>query len=135
MEGNFAIKNTAVLDLQMGVAGDTFGSVADKKTFTKDLPQRVGRTRGRVDMMYHHLTNEEAGPMKMPKETMLYKFLKGYFQFAGGVYVSNPMGASRASKIKVVKDAGLSMHGPFHRNKLVGRCEGLGNLADWLDKT
>ena len=133
VEGNICIEDKHVLDRNLNFGGNAFRPNMGTP-FIDNLPDLIPRPRGRVDALFHHLKNENDQLMKMPSTSDLLDFLEGYFEYAGGVYVSSAMFESRSKKTRVVKDQGLSMHGPFHKNELVANCEGLGELAAWLNR-
>ena len=99
-----------------------------------ETPRRFDATVGRVNAFYHELVNTGGdASMKRPSETTFMNFLQGFYEFAGGIYVSSGMGRDRARRINITNPRGLVMAGPFHKNELLANCAGMGALADWLE--
>ena len=107
-----------------------------KVAFLKDppLPSGYSRTVGRLDAFYHHLTTTTGGKMTRPSETQLYGFLKGFFDFAGGIYVSSAMGTSDLDELDISNPRGLNILGIFNKNTRLVDVEALQPLGNWLNQ-
>ena len=134
------IENKRYIDPQTGKInrkGNVFNEL-----YGGGLPRRFDALRGRIDAFYHTLhrdtvkieNDQDKGErMRDPSDTSFYNFLQGFYEFAGGIYVSSGMGRDRARRINITNPRGLVMSGPFHKNELLANCAGMGALADWLE--
>ena len=105
-----------------------------KVKYLQGIPSGYNRTTGRLDSYIHYLKSDKDSPMKYPSETPLYGFLKGFFEFAGGIYVSSAMGVSDLDELDISNSRGLNILGIFNKNdRLVDKAP-LQPLGNWLNE-
>ena len=100
-------------------AGNQFKADANKAKYFLNLPAGYNQRIGRIDSFYHYLTkndgNENNTSMTRPSATKLFGFLKGFFEFAGGIFVSSGTGVKDTKKLDISNSRGLSILGSFHK--------------------
>ena len=110
-----------------------------KPAFLQGIPSGYNGITGRLDSFVHYLlTNKDTdganlNNMRRPRETPLRGFLEGFFDFAGGIYVSSAMAISRKDKLDISNSRGLTILGTFNKNdKLVDLGGKLADIGNWL---
>ena len=79
------------------------------------LPPLFSKTFGKAKALEYTLKDSEGNELQKPSESELFTFLKGYFRFAGGVYVTSGMSEDKAKRLNI-DTRGLDEIGPFHKN-------------------
>ena len=117
-------------------AGNQFLGDADKPKYFLNLPSGFNQRIGRVDAFYHYLTkndgNENNTNMKKPSDSKLFGFLDGFFEFAGGIFVSSGTGVKDTKELDISNSRGLSILGSFHKDSLISDHDELDSISKWL---
>jgi len=77
--------------------------------------------------------NKNVGMIK-PSETKLYEFLESYFEFAGGIFISNGYSKYKADRMDFSNSNTLNIVGPFKSNKFLEDIDELSELDDLFKK-
>ena len=90
---------------------------ADVKNKAKlgELPPLFSKTFGKAKALEYTLKDSEGNELQKPSASELFTFLKGYFRFAGGVYITSGMSEDKAKRLNI-DTRGLDEIGPFHKN-------------------
>ena len=103
-----------------------------KKGMLQNIPTLFNQVIGRVDAFWHQLIRQDGANMSKPSDSSLKKFLQGFFEYAGGIYVTSGMTERRANRVSFTNTQGMQMHGPFLKTKPLAACRGMEDLANWL---
>ena len=67
-----------------------------------------------------------------PSDSELYAFLKVFYEFAGGFFISNGYTEYKADRCQFSNNAKMSVIGPFKNTTRLDEIEELGDLVDWI---
>tara|TARA_B100001939_G_scaffold348060_1_gene372350 strand:+ start:5112 stop:7802 length:2691 start_codon:yes stop_codon:yes gene_type:complete len=67
---------------------------------------------------YQAIKGADGEPIQVgkPSESDLFSFLQGYFEFAGGLYITSGMSEDKASRLVNIEDKGFELLGPFDKD-------------------
>ena len=110
------------------------------KAVFDDIPVGFSHTRGRTQAFYHYLQTNQGnqdgnnGNMTRPKNTELFDFLENYFEFGGGIYISQGMGESKKEAVdsNITNARGLNYRGTFHIDDALSKHGTTSDIANWI---
>ena len=76
------------------------------------------------------LEKDKNTPMAKPSLSALYSFLKTFYKFAGGIFISNGYSKYKAERMQWQNSSNLTISGPFEKDTKISEIESLSDLLE-----
>ena len=93
---------------------------------------KLDRIRDKFEYIKLRSQADETKDMVMPSTSELYGFLKAFFEFSGGLFISNGYSQYKAERMDFENTNTMTVVGPFHERELLSEIDELSDVQDFF---
>ena len=103
-----------------------------RKTDIEFRDIKFDRIRDKFEYINLASRKNKAVGMSLPRDSKLYTFLKTYFEFAGGIFISNGYSKYKSDRMDFKNTNSISVIGPFHQRDLLSEIDALSDVHEFF---